>query len=88
MVRLKAGASPQWLRGKPPFQFHSGSIKSTPDDSYVWFGFSFNSIVVRLKVDKVKNAAMKALGFQFHSGSIKSAGRDQGRAGSGMVSIP
>ena len=55
------------------FQFHTGSIKRRADIALVggWY-YSFNSILVRLKVWIGGDTCASQMAFQFHTGSIKS----------------
>ena len=74
VVRLKAARLPSGFAANPPFQFHSGSIKSrSGGDSACGLKPSFNSIVVRLKARCCGSSTKRTIRFQFHSGSIKSA---------------
>ena len=54
------------------FQFHSGSIKRKACRLEQKMRDGFNSIVVRLKGDKIHAPNSPVTQFQFHSGSIKS----------------
>ena len=54
------------------FQFHNGSIKRNIIKTFSMITHaSFNSTMVRLKVEKDDNLGVKIFRFQFHNGSIK-----------------
>ena len=57
------------------FQFHTGSIKRPLSIMPRFLMFSFNSILVRLKVKHNNDEMTPYIEFQFHTGSIKSLRR-------------
>ena len=69
---IKSARAPAIVSPIVTFQFHTGSIKSV---SHAWSRppqNSFNSILVRLKVQSKGYTILGTTQFQFHTGSIKS----------------
>ena len=68
-IKSRYNGKTQWH--PMPFQFHNGSIKSRPTCSLSSPRRSFNSTMVRLKVDDDVIDTTNSIMFQFHNGSIK-----------------